>query len=256
MNQQHLIFKRLITALVLFSGSLHTVFADVNTHPVNPKDPYEPFNRVMYHFNDELDKLILKPIATFYLKVMPKPFVKGINNFFSNIDTIPTVVNDVLQANFYQASSDFWRLAINSTVGIVGVFDIATDIGLEPNKEDFGLTLARWGYTNSNYLVLPFFGPSSVRDGLGLPVDYYGFSIYPHITPVRERYAIYGVGVLSRRAEILRFQNVFEQAAVDKYVFLRDAYMQRRNYLIERNKELGDPYLEKNNNNTEERTSA
>lgn len=242
--------RKLFAGILLFLslGYMQASFAwvGVNYTPANPKDPYEPFNRVVYHFNDFLDRAILKPVATLYTKIVPKPITKGISNIFANIDTVPTVANDVLQANFYQATSDFWRLAINSTIGIAGFFDVATEIGLEPNKEDFGLTLARWGYTNSNYLVLPFFGPSTLRDGLGIPVDYYGFSIYPHITPVNDRYALYGVGTVSRRADLLRFQNVFDQASLDKYVFMRDAFMQRRNYLIQRNKELGDPYLEKN----------
>jgi phospholipid-binding lipoprotein MlaA len=242
--------------LAILSSLMCSAFAQNNPHPVNPVDPYESFNRVMYNFNDFMDNAILRPVANFYLKVVPKPFVKGISNFYSNIDTVPTVINDVLQANFYQATSDFWRLTINSTVGIVGFFDVATDVGLEPNKEDFGLTLARWGYTKSNYLVLPFFGPSTLRDGIGIPVDYYAFSIYPHIHPLITRYEIYGVGIVSRRADLLRFQNVFDQAAVDKYVFLRDAYMQRRSYLIQRNKELGDPYLEKNNKTAENNASA
>lgn len=256
MTKQQKGFIRIALCLMLFFSVMSYSFAETITNAdeksrfyVNPKDPYEPFNRKMYHFNDFLDNALLKPIATLYTKIVPKPVVKGISNIFSNIDTVPTVANDVLQVNFYQATNDFWRLAVNSTVGILGFFDVATDIGLEPNKEDFGLTLARWGYTNSNYLVLPFFGPSTVRDGLGLPVDYYAFSIYPRITPVSQRYALYGLGVVSRRAELLRFQDVFDEAAIDKYVFLRDAYMQRRAYLIERNKELGDPYLEKNSNN-------
>lgn len=210
------------------------------------KDPYEHFNRVMYHFNDFLDHAILKPIATFYNKVVPKPLNKGIKNFFNNVDTVPTIANDVLQGNAYQTASDGWRLAINSTIGLLGFFDFASDMGLEPNKEDFGLTLARWGYTNSNYLVLPFFGPSTPRDTIGLPVDYYVFSIYPHIYPRTARYELYGLGVVARRADLLSYQNVMEQASIDKYAFLRDAYLQRRAYLIQRNKELGDPYLEKN----------
>lgn len=217
--------------------------------PVSNPDPYEKFNRVMFVFNDNLDKLFLKPIATLYNKIVPKPLVKGISNIFSNIDTIPTVINDGLQGNFYQATSDAWRLGINSTIGILGFFDPATSMGLEHNSEDFGLTLAQWGYKNSNYLVLPFFGPSTPRDGVGLPVDYYLFSIYPYINPVSQRYELYSLGIVSRRADLLHFQGVMEQASLDKYVFLRDAYMQRRNYLIQRNKELGDPYLEKNSKN-------
>ena len=210
------------------------------------KDPYEPFNRVMYNFNDFIDNAVLKPIATFYNKVTPKPLSKGIKNIYSNIDTIPTVINDALQGNAYQTASDAWRLTINSTIGILGFFDFAADMGLEPNKEDFGLTLARWGYTDSNYLVLPFFGPSTPRDAIGIPVDYYVFSIYPYIYPKTQRYELYGLGVIARRADLLSYENVMEQASIDKYAFLRDAYLQRRAYLIQRNKELGDPYLEKN----------
>lgn len=239
--------SKLIAAMILISASINVFAQDNQPVPyVNQKDPYEKFNRVMYRFNDVLDRAVLKPVATLYNKIMPKPLNKGIGNFFYNIDTIPTVFNDVLQGNFYQATSDTWRLGINSTVGILGLFDVASDMGLEPNKEDFGLTLARWGYTNSNYLVLPFFGPSTPRDAIGLPIDYYGFSIYPRIHPARQRYELYGLGVISNRAHLLQYQNVMEQAAVDKYVFMRDAYMQRRSYLMERNKELGDPYLEKN----------
>jgi phospholipid-binding lipoprotein MlaA len=212
---------------------------------VNPADPYEPFNRVMYNFNDFLDRALLKPAAKLYNKVMPIPLKKGIGNMFSNLDNIPTVANDVLQANFYQAVSDSWRFALNSTVGIAGFFDVAEDLGLERNVEDLGLTFAQWGWKNSNYLVLPFIGPSTVRDGLGWPINYELLTIYPYVHPIRDRYIIYGVGVVSKRAELLRFQNVMEQAAVDRYVFMRDAYLQNRNYKIERNKQLGDPYLNK-----------
>lgn len=214
--------------------------------PVNSQDPLERFNRAMFNFNELIDKVILKPIATLYVKIVPKPLVKGISNFFSNIDMVPTVFNDLLQANFYQATSDLWRLGVNSTIGILGFFDVASEIGLEPNLEDVGLTFARWGWKNSTYLVLPFWGPSSIRDTLGMPINYYYLSIYPDIYPANARYRLYALGIVSRRAELLRFQSVLQQAIVDKYVFIRDAYTQRRSYLIQRNTELGDPYLEKN----------
>ncbi len=229
----------------VFAAEPESPVADADINIDTKADPYEPFNRVMYHFNDFLDKAVLKPVATFYNKIVPKPLNKGIKNFYNNIDTIPTVINDALQGNIYQTSSDAWRLILNSTVGIVGFFDVATEMGLDPNKEDFGLTLAQWGYTKSNYLVLPFFGPSTPRDAFGIPIDYYAFSIYPHIHPLRDRYALYGLGVVARRADLLSYENVMQQVAIDQYVFLRDAYMQRRAYLIQRNKELGDPYLEK-----------
>ena len=226
--------------LIGLSMSCNAIAAD------NPNDPYEKFNRVMYVFNETFDMLVLRPVSTLYLKIMPKPLTKGVGNFFNNIDNIPTVINDVLQGNIYQATSDSWRFAINSTIGILGFFDVASLMGLEPNAEDFGLTLARWGYKNSNYLVVPFLGPSTVRDAIAWPINYEYFTVYPYIYPVKARYAIYSVGVVSRRADFIRFQGVFAQAAVDKYAFMRDAYMQRRAYLIERNQELSDPYLEKN----------
>jgi phospholipid-binding lipoprotein MlaA len=214
-------------------------------HVVNPNDPYEPFNRVMYNFNDFIDRAVLKPAAKLYNKVMPIPLRKGISNIFANLDNIPTVANDVLQTNFYQAVSDSWRCAINSTVGIAGFFDVAEDLGLERNSEDLGLTFAQWGWKSSNYLVLPFIGPSTVRDGLAWPVNYEYLTLYPYVYPIRDRYVLYGFGVVSKRAELLRFQGVMEQASLDRYVFMRDAYLQNRNYRIERNKQLGDPYLNK-----------
>lgn len=204
--------------------------------PAAEKDPYQGFNRAMFTFNDKLDIYFLKPIATFYNKVMPKPLNKGVHNVFENINTVPTIANDVLQANFYQASSDFWRLAINTTIGIGGLFDMAERMKLEPYQNDFGLTLARWGYTDSNYLVLPFFGPNTLRDGLiGLPVDYFAFSLYPYLEPPSFRYQVYVLGVIDRRAQLLKFQDVVDEASYDKYVFVRNAYLQRRAYQIEQN---------------------
>lgn len=232
----------------------------VNTQEVDDADavtadPYERFNRVMFQFNEVFDKLILKPVATLYIKIIPKPLSKGLSNFYNNIDTIPTVANDFLQANFYQGTSDAWRLVINSTVGIVGFFDVATPMGLEPNKEDFGLTLAQWGYRKSNYLVLPFLGPGTVRDQIGWPINYYFLTIYPYIYPVEQRNQLYFTGLVVKRAELLRYQNVLEEASLDDYTFIRNAYLQRRAYQLERNAELNDPYLEKNKQ-TDESTAT
>lgn len=210
----------------------------------NSQDPYERFNRDMFKFNDFLDTYFLKPVATVYNKIVPKPLAKGLSNVYSNIDNVPTIINDVLQGNFYQATSDTWRLAINTTIGIGGFFDPASHIGLEPNSEDFGLTLAQWGYTKSNYLVLPFIGPTTVRDGISYPINYYYMSIYPLIKPTRDEYYLYFGGVIVRRAELLSYENFMQQAAIDKYVFIRDAYLQHRNYMIERNSQLGNPYTD------------
>jgi phospholipid-binding lipoprotein MlaA len=185
---------------------------------------------------------------------VPKPLSKGLSNVFYNIDMIPTIINDVLQFNFYQATSDTWRFAINSTLGIAGFFDVATDMGLEPNKEDFGLTLAQWGWTHSNYLVLPILGPGTVRDQFAWPINTY-MTIYPYIQNDNLRYGLYAGNIIVKRAELLRYENVLQEAALDRYTFVRDAYFQRRAYLIERNKQLGNPYIEKNINLVEQPSS-
>ena len=164
MKWQHRLSPMIGVCVVSWFASTASIADTVRT--VNPADPYEPFNRVMYNFNDFIDRALLKPAAKLYNKIMPIPLRKGISNIFSNLDNIPTVANDVLQTNFYQAASDSWRFAINSTVGIAGFFDVAEDLGLERNFEDLGLTFAQWGWKTSNYLVLPFIGPSTVRDGL------------------------------------------------------------------------------------------
>lgn len=212
----------------------------------NPQDPYESFNRGVFKFNDFIDTYLFKPVAMLYNKIVPKPLAKGLSNAYSNIDNIPTIINDVLQGNFYQAANDTWRLGINSTIGVLGLFDVAQRMGLEPNYEDFGLTLARWGYKNSSYLVLPLIGPSTIRDGIGMPVTYYTMTIYPYIQPDSLQYGIYFGGVLVRRADLLRYEPVMQQLAFDKYTFVRDAYFQHRNYVIERNNELSDPYVAQN----------
>lgn len=241
--------------LCLFAINSNAVAEDtaLTTTPTVIHDPYEGFNRVVFNFNDFLDHALLKPLGTLYKDIVPKPLSKGISNFFANFYTIPTVINDFLQGNFYQTTSDAWRFTINSTVGVLGFFDAASYMGLEPNTEDFGLTLARWGYKSSNYLVLPIFGASTVRDGVfGLPVYYY-MTPYAYISPMEVSYAIYGVDLTSRRADLLNYQSVFDQVMLDKYSFVRDAYLQRRAYQIQRNNELADPYLEKNATQMEEK---
>lgn len=209
--------------------------------PTTVKDPYESFNRASFRMNEDLDKWILKPAARGYNTITPNFINSGIHNMFLNIETWPTVINDILQANFYQTISDSWRLVINTTVGVFGFFDVATHMGLPYNKEDFGLTMAKWGYTNSDYVVMPFWGPKTVRDVIAMPFNYY-FSIYPWIKNLWYRYGLYGFSIIDWRAQLLQYSKVYEELAIDPYVFLRSAYLQNRNYEIERNKELDDPY--------------
>lgn len=212
---------------------------DADDYAVIAPDPYQGFNRAMYSFNDKFDIYFLKPIAILYNAIIPKPLNQGIHNFFSNINNVPTIINDVLQAHFFQASSDFWRLGINTTIGIGGLFDVASRLGLEPYTNDFGLTLATWGYKNSNYLVLPFFGPNTIRDGIEIPVDYYAFSIYPGIHSKPVRYGLVSLSIVDRRAQLLKYQSLLEEVSIDPYAFQRNAYMQRRQCQIEENDRLG-----------------
>lgn len=247
MIEQTPMLKKILILTTTFSLLLFSICSDAEH--VSNKDPFSGFNRAMYTFNDGLDHLILKPLSEFYLDVTPKPIANGVNNFYNNLDNIPTVVNDLLQTNFYQAAGDTWRLLINTTVGVFGFIDVASYMGLPANSEDMGLTFAQWGWKKSTYLVLPFFGPSTVRDAVGKPINYY-FTIYPYIQNIRLRNVLYGLGVVNTRAQLLQLQGVIQQAALDQYVFERNAYLQRRAYLIKRNTELGDPYLEETTKDT------
>lgn len=211
--------------------------------PTTVKDPLETMNRKIFNFNDALDTHVLVPVSKTYNKIMPKPLNRGIYNFFSNLNNFPTISNDLLQGNFYQATSDSWRFLVNSTAGAGGLFDVAQNMGLESNSEDFGLTLARWGYTDSDYLVLPFFGPSTLRDAMGMPVDYFFFSPYRYVSDSRTRYTLYALNIVSKRAQLLQYQDLYNQIALDRYTFIRNAYMQQRTNAIERNQQLSDPYF-------------
>jgi phospholipid-binding lipoprotein MlaA len=208
--------------------------AALDTGPVVlTQDPLESVNRAIFNFNDKVDTYFMKPVATGYNKIMPTPINEGIHNFFNNIGELPTIANDILQFNFYQMANDLWRFGVNTTIGIGGLFDVATRIKLQAYTTDFGLTMAKWGWEDSTYIVWPFFGPSTLRDGIGIPIDYFAFSIYPYIEPPSTRYQVFGLGVLDRRAQLLQYQSLMEEAAVDRYVFMRNAYLQRRHHLIE-----------------------
>ncbi len=211
---------------------------------VEPNDDLKAYNKAMFKFNDKLDTYIAKPVARLYTKIMPRPLFNMVNNFFMNLDTVPTVINDALQANFYQFTSDTWRLAINSTFGVGGTLDVATDMGLQYNYEDFGLTMAKWGWTSSSYFIIPILGPSTIRDALGRAVNYF-LSPFPYLPNQTWEYSLYGAYLLNERAQFLKAQGVYDSAALDPYVFMRNAYVQRCNYLIQRNSELNNPYTKK-----------
>lgn len=234
--KQRISVKQIWCLLVVSCMLCMSVFA-ADVVPPKVNDPFEPFNREMFRFNYHFDKAVLKPVAELYNKIMPKPLNLGVHNFFLNINQLPTIANDLLQWRIRQATSDSWRFVINSTVGIGGLFDVASRISLKLQPNDFGLTLARWGYTDSAYLVLPFFGIMTIRDGIGMPVDYYVFSIYPHINDEDVRNGLYLLSIIDKRAQALSYQSVIEEAAIDQYVFARNAYLQRRDYQL---KQLAD----------------
>jgi phospholipid-binding lipoprotein MlaA len=195
-------------------------------------DPFEPFNRAMYTFNDKLDRYFLKPVAKGYRAVIPSPARKGVSNFFSNLHEPAVIVNNALQGRFGNAASDLGRFLVNTTLGIYGLFDVARYFGLERHNEDFGQTLGAWGVGEGPYLVLPLFGPSNIRDGVGLYADY---ELYPptHMEEQSTATKLYAVEIIDTRARLLDAGDILEQAAgADPYVFVREAYRQRRRSLI------------------------
>jgi phospholipid-binding lipoprotein MlaA len=205
-------------------------------------DPLEGYNRAMFSFNDTLDKVIIKPVASGYKAVMPDFARTGVTNFFANLADIWIGINNILQGKVGAGVSDFGRFAINTTVGVVGLFDVASSTGLEKHNEDFGQTLGRWGVGSGAYVVLPFFGPSDVRDGFSrLLIDWHGDPLW-YVGNVPTRNELIVVRVVDDRANLLDVSRLAEEAALDHYAYVRDAYLQRRRSLIYD----GDPPAEPN----------
>jgi phospholipid-binding lipoprotein MlaA len=196
----------------------------------NPADPLESFNRGMYQLNVTVDKAVTKPLAQGYNTVMPVPGKIMVSNFFSNLDDLAVTFNDLLQFKFGQAASDSGRLLINSTIGILGLMDVATPTGLAKHHEDFGLTLGYWGVENGPYLMLPVFGPSTVRDGVGLYVDSLSGALHRE-KHIRTRNLLYLTYATNRRSQLLDQETLLDEAALDRYEFTRDSYLQHRKSL-------------------------
>lgn len=201
--------------------------------PPDPDDPFESYNRGMYRFNDAVDRNVIKPVAEGYVKVTPGFLRTGVSNFFSNLDDVLVIINDVLQLKLAQAASDISRLLVNSTVGLFGLVDVATPIGLEKHNEDFGQTLGYWGVGSGPFVVLPFFGPSSPRDGLGLYLETTEFDLVDrHVDDNRDRNLLTATRIVNTRARLLSAGRILDTAALDPYAFMRDAYLQRRRNLV------------------------
>jgi phospholipid-binding lipoprotein MlaA len=215
--------------------------ATVPSGKPDPRDPWERFNRTSFAINDALDRAALKPAAKAYKKVTPRIVRTGISNFISNLDTIPTVVNDVLQGKMRQAGQDSARFLMNSTLGLGGLFDPASAAGLERNDEDFGQTLGKWGVKSGPYLMLPLLGPSTVRDSFGRLADQYTHPVN-YLEDDSTRYLIRAVDVLDMRAGLLDLDAQLEKS-YDRYAFVRSAWLQRREYMVT-DGNIEDPSLE------------
>ncbi len=228
-GQASLVSALLFSSALALTGCASTEPAtsgDLTAAPeVTPVDPYEGFNRSMYGFNMGLDKYLLKPVADSYRFITPDFMQTGVTNFFNNLKGINVVLNDLLQGKFEQSASDTGRFLTNSTIGVLGLFDVASDMGLEANVEDFGQTLAVWGVDQGPYLVLPILGPTTLRDGGGIIVD----------KAANPGTYVPGTGVLegiNDRANAEGALNFIDEAALDPYVFTRESFLQYRNNLI------------------------
>ena len=214
-------------------------------NPVHPSedDPLEPINRAVFGFNEVIDNTILEPVAKGYKYVTPDPVEKSVTNFFNNLGEINTIVNSALQLKLEKTLSSSGRLVINSTVGIFGLFDVATTLGINRHNEDFGQTLGYYGVPSGPYLVLPFFGPSSFRDA---PSFFADVQMEKEISPVHtelhheERQAIQATNVIDTRANLLQATKILDTAAKDKYIFLRESYLQKRAKMITDGKDIQD----------------
>jgi len=221
------LLKKLI---LIFSITLLSACASVPGGP-SEGDPFESYNRAMFSFNDTLDEYILKPVAEGYDAILPRPAKTGVSNFFNNIGDIFVVLNDILQFKFQQAIEDASRLVFNSTIGLYGLIDVATPMGLPKHNEDLGQTLATWGVADGPYIVLPFFGSRTLRD----TSDVIFLATYDPIYDIENKEALYGtifLKTIDTRYKLLKVSRIVEQAALDKYSFIRDAYLQNRKNLI------------------------
>lgn len=224
------------TKIIVTIASLLTLCSLSGCATQANKDPLEGINRGIYKFNDVADKAVIKPVATAYKAVAPTPIRKGFNNFFTNLGSITTVLNDLLQFKFSNAFSDAGRFVINSTFGLAGFIDVAGMDKIALRKEDFGQTLGHWGVSNGAYLVLPFIGPSSVRDTTGLAFDMFTtdpITYTRNIDQIRLSNQLRAAQFLDKRTELLTATDLVDEASLDPYAFMRDAYLQRRASLVQ-----------------------
>ena len=225
------LLKGAITAFALML--LQGCATGPNASSGNPADPLEPFNRTVFKFNDELDQAIIKPVAVIYRDVTPKLIRRGVTNFFDNISDIWSLANNVLQLHGTDATESLFRVTVNTFWGLGGLLDVASEMKIPRHTEDFGQTLGVWGVAPGPYLVLPVLGPSTVRDSVGTLVDVNG-NLVSRSNDVPLRNSLGVLGVVNLRANFIGAGNLLDEAALDKYSFAREIYLQRRRSLIGR----------------------
>ena len=195
-------------------------------------DPFEPWNRTMFEVNDVVDGKIVKPVAEAYVKYTPEPIRTGISNFFGNIEDLFVGINNVLEGDGNRAGDDFGRVLLNTTFGLGGIFDLASMMGIERHTQDFGITFGKWGIAPGPYFFVPLFGPTTLRDGTGTAIRaYLGPTTYI-FTNVPLRNTIWGIGAVDMRANMLGTESIVDQAALDRYRFIRNAYLRARRYQV------------------------
>lgn len=196
----------------------------------HPSDPLEGFNRKVDVFNQKFDKAVAKPVAQGYRMVVPNPLDRGVTNFFNNLADVPSAANNLLQLKPLRALNDVGRICVNTTIGLLGLFDVATDMGMPNYKEDLGQTLGYWGVGDSPYLVIPFYGPSNLRDFVGRMGDFFFNPISNSSQGVY--WSLTALSMVDRRADLIEAGDVLDEAAVDRYSFIREFYLQKRESAI------------------------
>ena len=226
-----LIVVRLRSLLIAGSLLLGSGCATLDGPP-NPDDPLERYNRAMFAFNETMDRAVVKPVAKGYNWIMPDFLNTGVTNFFSNLDDIVVFANSLLQLKIKQAVETSARIVWNTTIGLLGFIDVASHMELPKQNEDFGQTLAFWGVESGPYFVLPFLGPSTVRDGLAVPVDWILFDPVFQDKELKVTLTLLAIRYTDKRADLITATDIIDETAPDKYAYIRDAYLQRRKYLI------------------------
>ncbi len=221
---------RSAAALVVFLSLLLAGCATAPNAKKDPRDPLEGVNRVSYKVTDAVDRAVLKPVAKGYKAIAPQFVETGVSNFFSNLGQPTVILNDLLQAKFRTGFSDTGRFLVNTTLGIAGLWDPASNMGLDKHDEDFGQTLGKWGMPSGAYLFIPLYGPSTIRDGVGSFADVYTDPLH-YVERDAWRYSLYGASLIDMRARLLETDETL-QNTFDKYAFVRNAYLQRRQYQV------------------------